>query len=146
MHEFFIRDPDNPTDKEMQRAVDEMGPAQIREFHRADGAPPERLTQEWLAKFIREMKPRDLLAGSYSCDTPGGRETVLLAAIAEGLECTECNGQQTSGVLVTPSWVGFECNARCKILFWVKRGSAHGRTLLESIQKLNPGKFRLPGQ
>ena len=145
MTEFFIKGASGmPSDKEMADVVSQMGEATVKPFHASEGAPPEEITVGWLAKFIHEMNPKDLLNQAYSCDTPGGRETIQMACVASGLKCSECQRPQQTGIIITPTWVGFECSAGCDRLFWVKRGQKKGLRLIKNLLALPTSAF-VPG-
>lgn len=124
MSDFFIQSDLAREEKEMERAIADMGEATVRRVYEAEGddRPLEGSVGD-MERILRTIAqdPKGLKHGHYSILNPNGHKETITDLGKGRLTCMGC-GFLTSVFFVQTrhSWV-YECNWKCKHVYWIPR-------------------------
>lgn len=124
MADFFIQSELAREEKEMEKAISEMGEATIRRVYEDEGddRPLEGAAGD-LERLLRVVAkdPKGFEHGKYSVLNPHGHKETITDFGKGRMTCMGC-GFQTQVVFLQThrSWV-YECGWRCKRLYWIPR-------------------------
>lgn len=124
MADFFIQSDLAREEKEMEKAIADMGEATVKRVYEAEGddKPLEGGVGD-LERLLRiiNQDPKGVEHGHYSILNPNGHKETITDFGKGRMTCMGC-GFDTQVVFVQThsSWV-YECQWRCKRLYWIPR-------------------------
>lgn len=124
MTEFFFQSEMAREEREMEKAIADMGEATVRRVYEAEGddKPLEGSVGD-MERLLRAINqdPQGVEHGRYSVLNPHGHKETILDYGKGRLTCMGC-GFDTQVVFIQThhSWV-YECNWRCKHIYWIPR-------------------------